>query len=186
MKASLLVVDDDHTLLDSLSGSLESLGHSVRTVSSASDAERAVATSAPDVVLLDLRLPDATALALLETLAANDTPPGVVLLVGRADVAAAVRAVKRGAVDFVEKPIDLDRLEVIIDRTAELVRLRRAQSSAGAHAAPSTPKPSTLAQAEQLAIRAALQATKGNRVRAAQMLGIARSTLLEKLKRLPD
>ena len=94
MKASLLVVDDDRTMLESLSGFLESLGHSVRVASSASDAEKGVAAAAPDVVLLDLRLPDASALALLETLRASDAPPGVVLLVGRADVSAAIRAVK--------------------------------------------------------------------------------------------
>jgi DNA-binding NtrC family response regulator len=187
VKASLLVVDDDRTMLESLASVLESLGHSVRVAESATDAEKAIEAATPDVVLLDLRLPDGSALVLLATLRASDAPPGVVLLVGRTDVSAAIRAVKHGAIDFVEKPIDLERLEVVVDRTAEIVRLRRERLSPVARPqSQGASQSSTLADAERLAIQAALRATNGNRVRAAQMLGIARSTLLEKLKRLPD
>jgi DNA-binding NtrC family response regulator len=111
---------------------------------------------------------------------------GVVMLVGRADVSVAIRAVKRGAIDFLEKPIDLERLEIVVGRTAEIVRLR-GDRTAPPHAAPIVrERPGTLADIERDAIRAALTATNGNKVRTARMLGIARSTLLEKLKRIPD
>lgn len=182
---SVLVVDDDRTTRETLANSLVTLGHSVRTASSAAAARTAIAAEAPAVMLLDARLPDARGLTLIDELRANTPELGIIMLVGRTDVSVAIRAVKRGAIDFLEKPIDLQRLELVLDRTAEIVRLRRERSAPTvAHGAVQTT--TTLAQAEHQAIRAALRTANGNRVHAARMLGIARSTLLEKLKRLPD
>ena len=122
---SVLVVDDDRTVRETLAEFFESRGYAVRSAGTASDGRRAAAEHAPDVALVDLRLPDASGLTLLEALRADDPELGVIMLTGHADVATAVRAMQQGALDFLEKPVDLDALHAAVERAAELVRLRR-------------------------------------------------------------
>jgi DNA-binding NtrC family response regulator len=125
MPLSLLVVDDDQTVRETLVEFFEALGHVARGAGTATEGRRLVAEHAPDVVLVDLRLPDASGLTLFEALRADDPGLGVIFLTGHADVATAVEAMRRGAVDFLEKPVDLQALEGAVSRAAELGRLRR-------------------------------------------------------------
>jgi two-component system response regulator AtoC len=122
---SVLVVDDDRTIRETLSDFFEALGYTVRSAATASEGRQAAAAHAPDVVLVDLRLPDASGITLLEALRADDPELGVIMLTGHADVATAVRAMREGALDFLEKPVDTEALAVAVQRAAELVRLRR-------------------------------------------------------------
>jgi DNA-binding NtrC family response regulator len=121
---SVLVVDDDRTVRDTLTEFFESRGYATGSAATASEGRRAAAAHAPDVVLVDLRLPDASGLTLLEALRADDPELGVIVLTGHADVATAVRAMREGALDFLEKPVDLEALHAAVERAAELVRLR--------------------------------------------------------------
>ena len=125
MTISVLVVDDDRTLRETLAEFFATLGIAVRTAASASEGRQAAAEHAPDVVLVDLRLPDASGLVLLEALRTDDPELGVIMLTAHADVATAVRAMRQGALDFLEKPVDLETLNASVRRAAELVRLRR-------------------------------------------------------------
>ena len=122
---SVLVVDDDRTVRETLADFFETLGYAARSAASASEGRAAAAEHAPDIVLLDLRLPDASGLTLLEALRADDPELGVIMLTGHADVPTAVRAMQQGALDFLEKPVDLETLDASVRRAAELVRLRR-------------------------------------------------------------
>jgi DNA-binding NtrC family response regulator len=122
---SVLVVDDDRTVRETLADFFDTVGYSARTAATASEGRQAAAAHAPDVVLVDLRLPDASGLTLLEALRADDPELGVIVLTGHADVATAVRAMREGALDFLEKPVDLEALQASVQRVAELVRLRR-------------------------------------------------------------
>jgi two-component system response regulator HydG len=122
---SVLVVDDDQTVRETLADYFETLGYVVRTAGTATAGRQAAAEHAPDVVLADLRLPDASGLTLLEALRADDPELGVIVLTGHADVPTAVRAMQQGALDFLEKPMDLEALGVAVSRAAELVGLRR-------------------------------------------------------------
>ena len=122
---SVLVVDDDRTVRETLADFFDALGYVVRSAATATAGRQAAAEHAPDVVLVDLRLPDASGLTLLEALRADDPELGVIVLTGHADVPTAVRAMQQGALDFLEKPVDLEALGVAVDRAAELVRLRR-------------------------------------------------------------
>ena len=133
MSISVLVVDDDRTVRETLADFFTTLGYATRTASSASEGRQAAAEHAPDVVLADLRLPDASGLVLLEALRADDPELGVIMLTGHADVATAVRAMQQGALDFLEKPVDLEALDAAVQRVAELVRLRREVSVLRAH-----------------------------------------------------
>ncbi len=131
---SVLVVDDDRTIRETLADFFDSLGYATRTAASASEGRQSAAAHAPDVVLADLRLPDANGLTLLEALRADDPEIGVIVLTGHADVATAVRAMQQGALDFLEKPVDLDALHASVERAAEIVRLRREVKLLRAHA----------------------------------------------------
>jgi two-component system response regulator HydG len=122
---SLLVVDDDQTVRETLGDYFDALGYVVRSAATATAGRQAAAEHAPDVVLVDLRLPDASGLTLLEALRADDPELGVIVLTGHADVPTAVRAMQQGALDFLEKPVDLEALAVAVMRAAELVGLRR-------------------------------------------------------------
>ncbi len=131
---SVLVVDDDRTIRETLADFFESLGYATRSAATASEGRQSAAAHAPDVVLADLRLPDAHGLTLLEALRADDPEIGVIVLTGHADVATAVRAMQQGALDFLEKPVDLDALHAAVERAAEIVRLRREVKLLRAHA----------------------------------------------------
>jgi two-component system response regulator HydG len=122
---SVLVVDDERTIRETLAEYFSTLGYASRTAATATEGRRAAAEHAPDVVVVDLRLPDASGLTLLEALRADDPELGVIVLTGHADVPTAVEAMRQGAVDFLEKPVDLEALGVAVARAAELVRLRR-------------------------------------------------------------
>ena len=108
---SVLVVDDDRTVRETLADFFDTLGYAARTAASASEGRQAATAHAPDVVLVDLRLPDASGLMLLEALRADDPELGVIMLTGHADVPTAVRAMQQGALDFLEKPVDLEALD---------------------------------------------------------------------------
>ena len=125
MPLSILIVDDDATIRDTLVDFFESLGHNARGVATATEARRALAAHAPDVALIDLRLPDAQDLRLLEAIRADDPEVVVIVLTGHADVPTAVRAMQQGATDFLEKPVDLEALEAAVANAAESGRMRR-------------------------------------------------------------
>ena len=129
----MLVVDDDRTIRETLADFFETLGYAARTAATASEGRQAAAEHAPDVALIDLRLPDASGLMLLEALRVDDPELGVIMLTGHADVPTAVRAMQQGALDFLEKPVDLEALDAAVCRATELVRLRREVARLRAH-----------------------------------------------------
>ena len=124
MTLSILVVDDDETIRETLAEFCEALGHTVRAAATGSEARRLAAAHSPDVALVDLRLPDADGLTLLEAMHADDPEIGVIFLTGHADVRTAVQAMRQGALDFLEKPVDLEALQAAVVRAGEVVRLR--------------------------------------------------------------
>jgi len=122
---SVLVIDDDATIRETLTEYFQSVGFSARSAATASDGRRLAAEDAPDVVLLDLKLPDADGVVTLDALRADDPDVGIILLTGHADVRTAVRAMQHGAADVLEKPVDLDLLLASVRRAAERGRLRQ-------------------------------------------------------------
>ena len=138
---SVLVVDDDPTIRETLADYFEGLGWTARTAGTATEGLQQAAAHAPDVALVDLRLPDADGLRLLEALRADDPNVGVIFLTGHADVPTAVRAMREGAADFLEKPVDLDALGTAVRRAAEVGTLRRELAVLRARAAWSEPQP---------------------------------------------
>lgn len=125
MTLSLLVIDDDESVRSTLVEFFETFGFTARGASTATEGRRLAAEHAPDVVLLDLRLPDADGVRALEALRADDPDLAVIVLTGYADVRTAVAAMKHGAADLLEKPVDLELLAAAVTRAAERGRLRQ-------------------------------------------------------------
>jgi DNA-binding NtrC family response regulator len=123
-QASLLLVDDDDAFRRVMERELQRLGFSVATVASGRDALHAMAQE-PDVVLLDLRLPDIDGLEVLKIIREKNVGVDVIILTGHGSIDTAIEAIRMGAFDYVSKPCPLGELEVRIQRALERQSLRR-------------------------------------------------------------
>ncbi len=122
---SLLVVDDDSQFRQVLAGELQRVGYAVSMAGSGTEAIRVAAERGPQVVLLDLRLPDMDGLDVLRGLRQNDPLVEVILLTGHGSIDTAIQSVRMGAFDYVSKPCPLDELEIRIQRAVETRALRQ-------------------------------------------------------------
>lgn len=104
------LIDDDPPVLDSLAVLLEADGFRVAPFQSARDFLAAELAPAPDCIVSDVRMPDMDGLEFLQVLKQAGSRAPVILMTGHGDVPVAVRAMKLGAVDFIEKPFEPDRL----------------------------------------------------------------------------
>lgn len=118
----LLIVDDEEMLAENYARFFTRRGHTVRVASSGAEALARFADRRPDVLLLDVNLPDMSGFDVFDRL--KGERPVVVMISGHAEVPMAVRAVQEGAETFLTKPVDLNHLEVAIERALETVRLR--------------------------------------------------------------
>lgn len=121
----VLIVDDDLATAAGLADVVESWGYEPRTAETIAAARTALETSAPDLVILDLQLPDGSGIDLLADLKSDLPDLPVVMLTGHATIDTAVDALKIGAEDFATKPVDLVRLKVTLETVEEKAELRR-------------------------------------------------------------
>ncbi|HET8547124.1 MAG TPA: sigma-54 dependent transcriptional regulator, partial [Bryobacteraceae bacterium] len=123
-KGHILIVDDEFVVRDSLSQWFEAEGYSATPVASGREALAAVAERQFDVALLDIKMPGMDGMELQERLASADPELTVVIMTGYATVETAVRALKRGAWDYITKPVDPDELSHLIAKALEHRRTR--------------------------------------------------------------
>lgn len=119
---ALLIVEDDRVLNQLLSIELTKAGYDVRGVHRWDEARHCLQTYIPDLVLLDLHLPDSSGLEPLHELVAYQP---VVMLTAYGNVGQAVQAMRAGAADYLVKPVNLDELELVIRRTLEKSTLQK-------------------------------------------------------------
>lgn len=122
--ANLLIIDDEESLLYSLEAGLSTNGIEVSTAMTGREGITAVRDRAPDAVILDIRLPDMTGLEAFDHIRAIDPRLPIVMITAYAAAETAIEAVKRGAFDYLLKPVDLHRLRGTVARAIELRRLR--------------------------------------------------------------
>ncbi len=109
-KPTVQIVDDDASFLTATSRLLRASGFTVLTFSSASDFLARRDTNAPGCVVADLRMPGINGLDLQSALAQTDNPPPLLFLTGHGDIPSTVRAMRGGAVDFLEKRAAKEKL----------------------------------------------------------------------------
>ena len=115
-----LVVDDDLSFQSGLAEAVRLEGFTATTASTLKEARAECARSIPDILFIDLELPDGTGLDLLEGM---ESIPETVLITGQASVETAVQALRRGVVDYLTKPVDFARVKMVlgnVSRTREL------------------------------------------------------------------
>lgn len=119
---ALLVIEDDETLNRLLAQELRKAGYDVRSVHTWAQARSCLKDFSPDLVLLDMQLPDSNGLEPLRELVASYP---VVMLTAYGNVNQAVQAMRLGASDYLIKPVDLDELELVIQRVLEKSELQK-------------------------------------------------------------
>ncbi len=125
MADTILIVDDQETTRHFLSKALSELGYSVLAAETGEEGEGLWAQEAPDLVLLDLKLPDTTGLEVLKRMREDGNAACVIMMTAYSDVEAAVSAMRLGACDFVVKPVNLDQLALLVKREMERHSLER-------------------------------------------------------------
>ncbi len=121
----ILVVDDERSIRTSLSGILQDEGYQVVAVGSAAEALSSLQESVPDLVILDIWMPDKDGLTTLEEIKRHWPHVAVVMISGHGTIETAVRATKLGAYDFIEKPLSLEKTLLVVERALEHTYLER-------------------------------------------------------------
>lgn len=124
---TLLIVEDETALARNLVAAFRPI-YDVRHAASAADARRLASASPPDLALVDQRLPDGSGLDVLTALTAADPELPVILMTAHGTVAGAVAAMQRGAIDYLEKPLDVDATRIRLERALAGRRRARAAS----------------------------------------------------------
>lgn len=133
--ATVFVVDDDQAMRNSLKWLIESTGMAVRTFESADVFLASYYPGRAGCLLLDVRMPGMSGLELQAHMARMGHRLPVILITGHGDVAMAVKAMKAGAIDFIEKPFDDEDLLRSIHRALEYDERHRANRAARAEVA---------------------------------------------------
>jgi DNA-binding NtrC family response regulator len=121
----VLVVDDEPAERDGLARLVGQWGYEVETAASGEEALDFIERQHPAVVLTDLMLPEMTGLDLLQRLRETGRPPVVLLVTGHGTVESAVEAMRHGAFDYLTKPVDATRLQVLLEKSIEQESLSR-------------------------------------------------------------
>jgi two-component system nitrogen regulation response regulator NtrX len=122
---SILVVDDERGILEQLGGILRDEGFAVTAVPSGEEALTAVSRELYDLILLDVALPGMDGIEALRQMRSSGQGMPVVMISGHATAEQAVRALKEGAVDFLEKPLALERVLLTVSNTLAHARLEQ-------------------------------------------------------------
>src|SRR5262245_6838058 len=107
---TLLVIDDEPSIQHAFRRVFREPEFALHTASSAAEGLAQLATVAPDVVILDVHLPDATGLATFERVRGHDARIPVILITGHGTADLAIEAIKRGAYEYLLKPVELPQL----------------------------------------------------------------------------
>jgi len=125
MSATILVVDDEETARLVIADFLRTKGYEVIGVGTLADARENLKKGTADIIILDVRLPDGYGPNLLNDAAQMSLRPQIILITAHGEIDEAVEAMKNGAQDFIQKPLDLLELEKSIRRAEEIVAMRR-------------------------------------------------------------
>jgi len=118
-KEKVLIVDDEESILESLSGILEDEGYQTVTARNGIEALEISGREFPDVTFLDIWMPDMDGLEVLRRLRTQDPDKFIIMISGHGTIASAVKAVKSGAFDFIEKPLNMDEILLSLNKALE-------------------------------------------------------------------
>jgi two-component system response regulator AtoC len=123
--ANILVVDDEQSILESLEMFLGEKGHNVLTAPTGEKGFDLFRRHEPEVVILDIRLPDQNGLDILKQIQQDSINTKVIMITAFQDMETTIEAMKRGAYDYVHKPLDADEVEKSINRAIRILEVDR-------------------------------------------------------------
>jgi DNA-binding NtrC family response regulator len=186
----VLIVDDDANTRDALAALAQTEGFTTAVAGSVAEARVQLVRQRPDVVLMDLRLPDGSGMDLFEDLEDRGAIE-TVLVTGHASVGSAAQALRMGASDYLAKPVDVQRLKAVLSRVpksgeprAEIPaeEIETPPLRVAATPAITVPLGTPLSVAARELILSTLEHCGGERKRTAEMLGICTKTLYNRLR----
>ncbi|MGS0681653.1 response regulator transcription factor [Shewanella sp. 125m-7] len=169
---NLYLVDDDQDVLDSLTWMLNGLGYQPQGFNSADAFLLQVDLQHAGIAILDVQMPGMDGSALLNHMTASKSPIAVIMLSGHGSIAMAVQAIQKGALDFLEKPVDGDKLVTLLEQASKQTELNMQRKIAKQEL---TTKLQTLTPREYEVMEKVLEG-KLNKVIAAE-LNVAQRTL---------
>jgi len=125
MSATILIVDDEESARKNFSQFLDKNGYETIAVGTLDEARKSIDQGNADIILLDVELPDGYGPSLLEETAYLASRPPIIIITAFGDIDMAVEAMKNGAHDFLQKPIQLAQLKKSVKRAGEIVSMRR-------------------------------------------------------------
>lgn len=125
MHKRILIVDDEETIRLSLKEGLTDLGYRVSTAGNGAAALEEIKSLKPQVIFLDMRLSQENGLELIPQIKEIDKEVEVVIMTAYGDIQTAVKAIKEGAFDYINKPFDLEEIDIIIGRVIKNLKLQK-------------------------------------------------------------
>lgn len=125
MSFTILIVDDEDNARHHIGTFLASKGYEIIDVATLNEARNAIKLGKADIILLDVQLPDGYGPILLEETSRLTMRPPIIMITGFGDIEMAVDAMRNGAHDFLQKPIQLAQLEKSVERAGDIVAMRR-------------------------------------------------------------
>ncbi len=123
-KAKVLIVEDEKSLRELLETELIRSGYAVQSAPEGSEGLARYREESFNVVLLDIKMPGADGVEILQKMKDESTIPEIIMFTGHGDIETAVKCIKLGAYDYLTKPVKLDELELVIEKAHEKNRLR--------------------------------------------------------------
>ncbi|MEK7332145.1 MAG: sigma-54 dependent transcriptional regulator [Nitrospirota bacterium] len=124
-EAKILVIDDEKLLRWSLQQNLSKEGYTVITAEKGMEGLNLFKEETPDVTLLDIHLPDVSGITVLQGIKEINKDALAIMITAFGDIQTAVKTIKLGAYDFVEKPFNVDKLKILVAKALETVSLRK-------------------------------------------------------------
>jgi len=123
--ARVLIIDDECSILESLEMFLSEKGHSVFKAATGEEGYHLFRTCSPDVVILDIRLPDLSGLEILDRIMSEHTSARVIMMTAFHDMETTIQAMKKGAYDYIHKPLDAHEVERSLNRALHILAIDR-------------------------------------------------------------
>lgn len=124
MRNKVLIVDDEVMICKSLDAGLTDAGYSVATARNSEEAMKAVRNFKPRIVLTDMKLGNENGIDLIDRIKSENSDIEVIVMTAYSDISSAVLAIKKGAFDYINKPFELEHIEIILIRALENSKLK--------------------------------------------------------------
>ena len=123
--AKILVIDDEPSILESLNMFLTEKGHKVFTALTGAKGLELFSKQLFQVVIMDIRLPDTNGLDILRTMIKEEKSSKIIMITAFQDMETTILAMKRGAFDYIHKPLDVNDIEKAVDRAVNILEIDR-------------------------------------------------------------